>query len=180
MPRLSIIACCAAVLLVAAPLQANAIPDRSADRAELMDRWRMKLSLAQAAAVEGRHDDAATHYLAVIGDAETAGTDNLLLARAVDGLADLYRGQQRWSDAARLYQRSAALWDRLLGPDQPRLATTLQNLAVVYFSQQRYDDAEPLLVRATAIFERSFGDGSVQAGAAREVLRIVRKKKNGS
>ena len=78
----------------------------------------------------------------------------MLLARALDGLADVRRAQQDWSEAEGLYLRSAAMWESLLGPDQPRLATTLHNLGVVYLRQDKASEAEVALQRALALWER--------------------------
>ena len=137
-----------------------------------MEHWRATLDEAGQAIDAARYERAETLYRALI---EEAGADGgLLVTRAVDGLADLYRGQQRWSEAAPLYDRSVRSWERLLGPDQPRLATSLQNLAIVYLRLDRHDEASSLATRAAGIFERSFGVDSAEAARARQVVQSAR------
>jgi tetratricopeptide (TPR) repeat protein len=157
------------LFLAAIPLAADPIPPSSRERAQKMERWRAELAEADREIEAGRFDRAETLYRSLI---EQAGDDpDLLTTRAMDALADLYRGQERWSDAVPLYDRSVRAWELLLGPEQPRLATSLQNLAIVYLGLGRHDEALPLAARAATIFERSFGTESPDAVRARSVVR---------
>jgi tetratricopeptide (TPR) repeat protein len=54
-----------------------------------------------------------------------------------------------------LYQRSLAIWESVMGPDNPDLAATLDNLAVLYAKQGKFDEADPLYKRSLALREKS-------------------------
>jgi tetratricopeptide (TPR) repeat protein len=152
---------------VAAPAT---IPSWSRDRAERLDRWRALLADAERAREEDRLDDAAGYYGSVIDEAREAGDESLLLARAVDGLADTCRLRGELDDAERLYRQVAPMWERLLGPDQPRLATTLHHLGLVEWRLEHRTEAAAHLERARSIFERSFGVDSAEARNTRLAL----------
>lgn len=105
---------------------------------------------------------------------------SMLLARALDGLGDLRRGEERWSDAERLYLEAAGLWEKYLGPEQPRLAITLHNLGVVHIGQGRYEEARANLGRALAILERALGPDTAQTAATRTALEAAERLQEGS
>jgi tetratricopeptide (TPR) repeat protein len=137
-------------------------------------RWRDSLEIAEHAADDGDLKVAEAHYREVIDDAEDPRQANVLLARALDGLADVRRAQQNWSEAEGLYLRSAEMWESLLGPDQPRLATTLHNLGVVYLHQDKAREAEVALQRALALWERALGQDSIEAENTRRIYDQAR------
>ena len=91
----------------------------------------------------------------ILDEAEALNEDGILVARAADGLADVYRTRHRFDLAAPLYERSAALWKRLLGTAQPRLAVTYHNLGVCYVELARWDNAERVLRDALMIWQAS-------------------------
>lgn len=146
--------CLVASLLLVAAL-GHAAP-RGAD----VTRIRGDLASATEALRGDRLDRAAELYRTVITETEAWNRPNLLLARAVDGLADVNREQGRYARAETLYLRAIPLWEQLLGADQPRLATTLNNLAAIYVDQGRLEEAEPRLRRARDIWTASFGADS--------------------
>ncbi len=57
-----------------------------------------------------------------------------------------------------LYQRSLAMYERLLGDMHLDTAASLNNLAILYIKQGKYAEAEPLLKRALAICKQELGD----------------------
>ena len=162
--------------LLVAPLAGGGMPPASEPRAERMDAWRASLAAADEARVEGRRDEAERLYVEVIDAAARTGERNLLLARALDGLADLCRLAGRYPEARTHYLESAAMLERMLGPGQPRLATTLHNLAVVEWNLGEAQAAETHLARALAIWEASFGAGSPQAENSRAVRSGLRAR----
>ena len=105
---------------------------------------------------------------------------SMLFARALDGLGEVRRRAERWSDAERLYLEAAGLWEKYLGPDQPRLAITLHNLGVVQIGQGRYEEARATLGRALAILERTLGPDTAQAAATRAALDAAARLQDGS
>jgi len=159
-----------ALILCFGALRATTLPRDSAERGRIYDGWRRQLEQAESAEAAGRIDEAEPLFRAVIDAAEPVAPRHLLLARALDGLADLCREQSRWGEAAEAYTRAAGLWGTLLGEDQPRLAVTLHNLGVVQLELGRADDARANLERALAIFESAYGPASEQARNTRRAV----------
>lgn len=141
-----------------------------------MDRWREQIAAAEQAANEGRSAEAEALYRAVLEQSAAIDDPGLLVARAVDGLADLCRRDDRSAEARELYLRSAEMWERLLGPRQPRLAITLHNLGVVETARGEYAAAEPHLLHALSIWEESYGADSAQAENTRRALRALQRR----
>jgi tetratricopeptide (TPR) repeat protein len=165
------------VLSLALPATAQHMPSGSRPRAERHAGWRSLLDDGERAMTERNWDAAESAFVSVIDDARTAGDRGLLLARALDGLADLRREIGRLQEAGELYLESADLLERVLGSRQPRLALTLHNLGVVYVEQERFDEAEAPLERALLIFEEAMGADSPQAASTRQVLDVLESRR---
>jgi tetratricopeptide (TPR) repeat protein len=148
-------------------------PPHSQTGAERNDAWREQIRLAEEAVLQERLDDAERRYREVIEQAAGAADEGVLVARAVDGLGDICRDRGRLSEAALLYERSVAMWERLLGPGQPRLAVTQHNLGAVYLAMGERQQAEERFLRALAIWEEVYGQGSPQAENSRRALRVL-------
>ncbi len=157
---LSAIVACAWLLF--APLSAGVLS--LAELHETLDEARAAVSAADYPRAE------TLDRRAVDGSADLPGS-NLPLARAVDGLGDVYRLSDRPEEAAGLYERSARMWESLLGPDQPRLATTLHNLGLVHAAMGRPERALPALARALTIWEATLGSDSFEARNTRRAVR---------
>jgi hypothetical protein len=140
----------------------------ASERGQALERQREALDGAERARSDEHYARARTLYLEVL-DA-SAEAPSLPRARALDGLADIERERGRPAEAADLYRRSAALWERLLGPEQPRLAVTLHNLGVVEAARSRPDLARAPLERALAIWNRAYGADSRQSANTRRLL----------
>lgn len=121
-------------------------------RAELFQDWRQRLEAAAQATHRGEDAQAVEFYDSILDEAQTRGEDGLLVARAVDGLADLYREQHRFDLAAPLYERSVDAWTRLLGAAQPRRAVTLHNLGICYVELADWPAAERVLREALTVW----------------------------
>jgi tetratricopeptide (TPR) repeat protein len=160
-----------AVALAALQVHAGEYPSWSQKRAALLDDWRATIGEAEELAGRDETDRAEALYRALLDEAEREQNEGLLVARAADGLADLYRKEGRHAEAAPLYRRSAAMWERLLGPSQPRLAVTLHNLGAVCLKLGEADEAERHLERVLAIWQESYGVDSPQAENSRRALR---------
>lgn len=167
----SLLACLLALQNVSA-----GFPRASQPRAVRTDAWRTKIAAAEKAAEQDREEEAETLYREVLDQSAELDDSGLLVARAVDGLADLCRRQERLAEARDLYLRSAGMWERLLGPRQPRLAVTLHNLGLVETARGDHAAAEAHLLRALAIWEESFGADSAQAENTRRAQRRVRQR----
>jgi len=153
--------------------QAGAIPGRSAQRARLFDEWRNTLQAADSARSERRHTEAAASYRSVIESAEAAHPRHLLVARAIDGLADVHRTQRRWNDAAAGYARSSEMWADLLGADQPRRAVSLHHLGMVQMELEQLEPAKQSFAEARRIFAQAFGADSREALNTKRALERV-------
>jgi len=132
---------------------------------------RLRLRNAEAAVTSGRTAEAAALFNDTIDDAVRLNQRGLLLARALDGLAELEYAQQRLPEAESLYLRSIPLFRELLGPDQPRLAISLHNLGVLYLEQQRFEQAAHELKQALEIWVKVYGSESHQAMNTRRALQ---------
>jgi len=149
------------------------IPPFAEARAERHRIWRERLDEAEAARRAGDPERAAGLYRDVIGAGEHAGDGTLLVARAVDGLADVLRETGRPDEAEPLYRRAALLWERLLGADQPRLAVSLHHLGLVLSALGRDDEARVELHRALTIWDAAGPPGASGAEATRSALRAL-------
>ena len=96
------------------------------------------------------------HLQAVVQISETS-EQHSNLALELYWLAELYRLQGRYTEAAPLYTRALDIQERQLGADHPDVAQSLNNLALLYQSQGRYTEAAPLYTRALDIQERQLG-----------------------
>jgi tetratricopeptide (TPR) repeat protein len=146
------------------------LPPESRARAEQLDRWRAQIERARFEVAEGRADRGEVLFREVVEQADAQEENNLLLARAIDGLAEICSSQERFAEAAALYARAADMWERLLGPRQPRLATTLHNLGLVYRALERREEAEASLRRALAIWNETLGGESAEARTTRQAI----------
>ena len=160
-------------LLLTIPALGEVIPPSSRPHAARMDAWRAMLDAADDARRSARPEEAEQIYTEIIDAAATFEKENLLVARALDGLADLCVAQGRLAEAQGHYRRAAGLWEKLLGPQQPRLATTLHNLAVVELELDQLEAARSHVLAALEIWGRSFGAQSAQAQDSRDVHQRV-------
>lgn len=150
--------------------------------AEQTRRLRAELARAEQALGQGRGHEAEVCYRRVLEEAGAQERSTLLLARAIDGLADLLRGQERVDDAIPLYRRSIDLWGRLLGAGQPRQATSMHNLGTIYLERSQLDEAETMLRQALRIWETALGHDSFEAENTRRALRNLARarERNGA
>jgi tetratricopeptide (TPR) repeat protein len=157
------------VLIPAALLLAASVTT-SGQRADATREVRSRLGSAEQAFQAGSYQLARGLFEEAATGARELSNTNILLARAIDRLADLDRLEGSLERAEAGYLRSAAIWPVLLGEDQPRLATTLHNLGAVYLEQGRLDDAERVLGEALAIWDRTLGVDSAEAANTRTAL----------
>ena len=176
------VACAVLSLLVVAvvPAFGYPLPKGSEERAERYALWRAEVEEGEHALAQERWPEAESAFLTVIDGSRAIEDTSMLLARALDGLGELRRREERWSDAERLYVEAAELWEKYLGPEQPRVAITLHNLGVVHIGQGRYEDARVTLGRALAILERALGPDTAQATATRMALEAAVRLQEGS
>ncbi|WP_353571407.1 FxSxx-COOH system tetratricopeptide repeat protein [Candidatus Albibeggiatoa sp. nov. BB20] len=63
-----------------------------------------------------------------------------------------------YSQALPLYERSLAIWEKVLGEHHPDVAQSLNNLAELYRNQGKYEQALPLFEHSLAIWEKVLGE----------------------
>ena len=80
--------------------------------------------------------------------------DSPKIATTLNNIAELYRAEGKYKEAAPLQQRSLAIVEKTLGPDHPDVGRDSNNLALLYESQGDYTEAEPLYKRSLAIREK--------------------------
>ena len=72
----------------------------------------------------------------------------------VNSVGQYLVARAQYEEAQRLFQKSLAIKEKVLGPEHADVATSLNNLAELHRAQGRYDNAEPLLQRSLAIYEK--------------------------
>lgn len=152
------------------------LPDSSRGEAKRQETWREALERAERAVAEDRWDDAEALYARVVEEARSAERPGMMLARAVDGLAEAHQHAERFVEAEQLYRESVALWQRLLGDGQPRVGISLYNLGLTYAALDRPDDARRTLTRALDVFESSLGP---ESGFALDTRRALERLGDG-
>ncbi len=73
------------------------------------------------------------------------------MAASLNNLALLYKAQGRYAEAAPLYKRALAIFEKVLGLDHPDVARGLENYAVLLRETGRDTEATELEARAKAI-----------------------------
>jgi tetratricopeptide (TPR) repeat protein len=168
------------IVVAVVPALGYPLPPGSEERAERYALWRVEVEKGEQALAEGRWPEAESAFLKVIEGSRAIDDTSMLFARALDGLGDLRRGEERWGNAERLYLEAAGLWEKYLGPEQPRLAITLHNLGVVQIGQRHYEEACATLGRALAVLERTLGPDAAQAVETRTALEAAVRLQEGS
>ncbi len=94
-----------------------------------------------------------------VKEAEKFGPKDPRLRESIEGLADVYtsEGSSAYHAAKPLYERSLAIAEKTLGPDDPGLLDDLNKLGEVYEKLGNYSNAEWFYKRAVAIAEKSLG-----------------------
>lgn len=84
------------------------------------------------------------------------GEEHLQFATALAWLAEIYRGQGRYTEAEPNYKRSIAIQEKT-SSGEAGVANTLANLGVLYEAQGRYADAEKAFKRILSTSEKTLG-----------------------
>ncbi|MGH9532992.1 MAG: tetratricopeptide repeat protein [Terriglobales bacterium] len=93
---------------------------------------------------------------------QAGGPANPFLVPAVDKLAQIYKGQKRWTDAETYYKRSLAITESAyreegMADENPRVFSAIEALAELYMAASRYTDAEAMFRRMIAAMEKFYG-----------------------
>lgn len=88
---------------------------------------------------------------------KSLGANNANVATQLINLGDLYRLQNRFSDAEKAYERGLAIRQNILGSNHPDVAEALSSLASLYRTQARFAIADQLYRRALVIRQKALG-----------------------
>jgi len=84
-------------------------------------------------------------------------SDDVLVARSLDHLANARGAGGDIAGARQLYERALGLREQTLGPEHPGVADSLNNLANIHEISGEYEEARVLHERALVIREKVFG-----------------------
>ena len=133
-------------------------------------RWDEYLSNGAKAYEQRRYSEAEQWLQDALREAERFRPNDSRLATTLDDLAEVYRAQGKFAEAAPLYERSMAIREKAVGPEHSDLVGTLNGLADLYRAQGKFAEAEPLYRRALTILEQKHGRGHPEVGASLESL----------
>jgi tetratricopeptide (TPR) repeat protein len=111
------------------------------------DRWRIQHDEAAMALQQGRYSEATSLFLIAVQQAERLGKQDIRLAESLNGLAQVYRYQQKHSEAEPSARQSLAILEHALGPLHAGVIPSLVNLAGVTGATGRYEEAERIYRR---------------------------------
>jgi tetratricopeptide (TPR) repeat protein len=117
----------------------------------------MQEQQAAELARKGRLAEAEAMYKESLAVVEKNMPGDPELATSLNNFGQFYRGQQRFSEAAELFNRALAIYVASYGDNHTLTATAINNLANAYVGDRKYDAAEPLLRRGLAATEKLFG-----------------------
>jgi tetratricopeptide (TPR) repeat protein len=106
---------------------------------------------------QGRTVEAETLYKQSLVIIEHSLPGDPILAGSLNNVAQFYRGQHRFSEAAELLNRALAIYEARYGDNHTLTATVINNLAGTYVADRKFDAAEPLYRRGLAGTEKLFG-----------------------
>ena len=101
---------------------------------------------------------------------ETVSSNDLLLAKAKNTLAIIYKKQKRFFEALPLYQDALKIRENSLGKFHVLTAQSLNNLGNISKRLDRFDNAEKFYFESLSIYKRIFGD--IHADVAQELFNI--------
>jgi tetratricopeptide (TPR) repeat protein len=85
---------------------------------------------------------------------QVLGPEDLMMARALYGLAALYSDQSKYEEARHLHLRALHIREKFIETEPSLVAISLNMLAEIYRHQGKYEEAEPLYLRARHIWEQ--------------------------
>src|SRR5262245_65150392 len=103
---------CAATLALSAPPQV--VPTSGSS-----ENWRAENEAGQKALEQGRTAEAIRAFQAAIAEAEKLGWTDQRLAGSISGLAQSYLQQGSYASSESLFQRSLAILEKAVGPEDP-------------------------------------------------------------
>jgi tetratricopeptide (TPR) repeat protein len=148
----SFVARVAAAAIISLPLPALNILGIDAAKAQTTKSQTVSKEVAtaiqqeqQAAqlAARGRTAEAEALYKQSLAAMEAGLPDDPILAGSLNNVAQFYRAQRRFPEAADLLNRALAIYVARYGDNNTLTATAINNLAGTYLADRKFDAAEP-------------------------------------
>jgi CHAT domain-containing protein/tetratricopeptide (TPR) repeat protein len=119
---------------------------------------------------EGRYEEALQKNTALLDRAKQKfGAESFDAAVLLSTNGHIYSGWNKLDEAARAYEQSLALMEKLFGPVHGQVAIMQANLARVYSNQRRTPEAKALFEKAMAVAEKASG---AESETVRQVLNL--------
>ncbi len=141
-------------------------------------RWDEYLTNGAKAYEQGRYSEAEKWLQDALKEAERFRPNDSRLATTLDDLAEVYRAQGKFAEAAPLYERSMAIREKAVGPEHSDLVGTLNGLADLYRAQGKFAEAEPLYRRSLAVWERVLGREHPHVATSLEKYALLLRSMN--
>lgn len=130
--------------------------------------------LAQSFLYEGRLDEAAAEYEAVLDDSRKAlGGKSPETLSAMNGLATTYVDMDRLAEARALLEEAAPLLDETMGVEHPHTLDVKNNLGWTLYVMRDYEAAERIIVPTLASLRRVLGPEAPETLAALNNLALT-------
>ncbi len=121
-----------------------------------------------------RYAQAESLYLQALGIGERVlGSEHILVAETLYGLAILRQQQMQYGEAESLFRRALHIREQTVGAEHPQVATSLSKLASLYWRQGKYGEAESLRRQVLHIRERTLGAEHPQVAASLDHLATI-------
>jgi len=98
------------------------------------------------------------------------------LADAQEKLGNLYFTEQKFPEAAEIYEKAQKIREANTKTDKRVLAQTLTNLATSYAAQEKYSQAEPPYQRALKLFEEANWAEKPETASTMQLYALTLKK----
>jgi tetratricopeptide (TPR) repeat protein len=112
---------------------------------------------AAALAAQGRPAEAEPLYRQSLAAMEKSLPGDPIFAGSLNNVAQFYRAQRRFPEAAELFNRALAIYVAKYGDNHTLTATVINNLAGTYLAERQFDAAEQLYRRGLAASEKLLG-----------------------
>ena len=134
--------------------------------AETIERRPVSKEVANAILLEGQASDLAAKgrvaeaeplYRQSLATIEQSLPNDPILAGSLNNVANFYVAQQRFGEAAELFERALAIYVSAYGDNHTLTAKVINNLAKAYLSDRKYERAEALYQRGLVATETLLG-----------------------
>jgi len=101
-----------------------------------------------------------------------------VLAKVLDGLAEVGLSKNEHKNAEELYLRALSVREKAPSWDHEEIVHSLNNLAEFYLRQKQYAQAKPMLQRMIKMKEQKLGEKDAQVGRLLERMACVMYRNN--